>query len=236
MNAAAIKERTDELFGLVFFTDFDSKSYVDWAVAIMELGVENENLYILAGLDDSDTVEREKYFKKTLNDLKIEMPEDAKSYADKFMASLAEKVLSGKITPAAGLKLAAGINIQTDYELGYLQFDYLDEDLDYVEYEGHALFSNNMEKGKSDEYIKKEFEIWQDAHLLQLDDITKLVYCAHCDAVVNPVLKKKYKFFRHVYDYYRCNQCNSTMSLLFGTGQDGRAKILSALKGSTRIS
>ncbi|WP_293873071.1 hypothetical protein [Flavobacterium sp.] len=42
----------------------------------MELGFESENLFILAGLDFDTTEEREKYFSKSIGDLKLEIEKD----------------------------------------------------------------------------------------------------------------------------------------------------------------
>ena len=227
MNTTEIKERTYELLGWRFFTYFDSKMYVDWAVSLMEVGVESENLSILAGLDYSDTEERERYFKKTLEDLNIEIPVRDTSLAEKFMVNLSKMVLDGKIAPQLALQHARDISIITEYKIGgWVQFIYLDEDLDYLKHDGHTLFSNNMKKGCDDEYIKKEFEIWLESHNLGLQNITDLMYCTDCGAVMPPVIKKGYK---PSLLYNCCGRCKSR-NVLSGYGQDVRIKIVSVLK------
>ena len=40
---------TTNIFAEKILTQFDSKKYIDWAINVMELGYESENLFILAG-------------------------------------------------------------------------------------------------------------------------------------------------------------------------------------------
>ena len=225
MDNIAIKEKTDYLFAKRFYTVFDSKDYVDWAMFLIENGVENENLYILAGLDSSDTEEREKYFHKTLEDLNIEEPTNKILYAENFMLDLAKKVLNNEINPVSGLKLALGVAMETGYDSKYVQFYCLDEDLDYLMYEGHGLYSNNLSKENVNDYIKKEFELWLKLQNSIHVNISNLAYCQDCNSIISPMLKKKCKFFKHVSNYYCCEKCYSK-KLLYGSGQDGRIKII----------
>ena len=225
MDKLTIKDKTDYLFGKRFFTVFDSKDYIDWAVFLIEKGVESENLNILAGLNYSDTEEREKYFHKTLEDLNIEEPTDKILYAESFMLNLANKVLNNEIEPALGLRMACGVALGTEYDSKYIQFDYLDEDLDYLMHEGRGLFSNNLSKENMDYYIRNEFELWLKLRNSNHINITDLAYCENCKSIKSPMLKKKYCFFKHVSNFYCCEKCHSR-KLLYGSGQDGRIKII----------
>ena len=60
------KELTLEILAERALTQFDSKKLVDWAVKVLELGYESENLFVLAGLDNDPTEERENYFWKSI--------------------------------------------------------------------------------------------------------------------------------------------------------------------------
>ena len=62
---------TYQILGQKLLSRFDSKILVDWALTLMQNGFHSDNLVILAGLDNSDTVEREKYFWKSISDLNI---------------------------------------------------------------------------------------------------------------------------------------------------------------------
>ncbi len=59
-----LEELTLEIYGERALTYFDSKHLVVWAVNVLSLGYESDNLYILAGLDNAFTEERESYFWK----------------------------------------------------------------------------------------------------------------------------------------------------------------------------
>jgi hypothetical protein len=65
-----LQELTLNILAERALTQFDSKKLVDWSVQVLELGFENKNLYILAGLDFDSTEEREKYFWESLKDLR----------------------------------------------------------------------------------------------------------------------------------------------------------------------
>jgi len=55
-------KETEIIIAEKLFPNFNNIKYVDWAITLMEKGYENENLYILAGLDNDDIEKREKYF------------------------------------------------------------------------------------------------------------------------------------------------------------------------------
>ncbi len=50
-----LEELTLEILAERALTQFDSKKLVNWAVKVLELGYESENLFVLAGLDYDTT-------------------------------------------------------------------------------------------------------------------------------------------------------------------------------------
>ena len=60
-----LEELTLEIYAERVLTYFESKHLVVWAVNVLALGYESDNLYILAGLDNAHTEEREIYFWKS---------------------------------------------------------------------------------------------------------------------------------------------------------------------------
>ena len=153
-----IKEVTYQLLVEKNLTYLDSQRYVDWAVTLLENGYESESLVILAGLDFHETEEIEKYFWKSVEELNIEIEkidfEDIENYA----IFVAKQVVEERISPEVGFNRMLDIVRATDYSPEYMQFYYLDEDLDYLKYSETAMFNRGLTLGNKDEYIKKEFK------------------------------------------------------------------------------
>ncbi|MCG6187666.1 hypothetical protein [Maribellus maritimus] len=141
-----IKEQTYFLIADRILGKSDSKIYVDWAVDMIQNGYDTENILILAGLDNSDTEEREKYFRESLDDLKIDYPDNEKELRSFYSNSLANKVVTGKISPQIGLRKMTELVYANNYSGEFLAFADLDEDIDYVKYSGQPLFNSGLTK------------------------------------------------------------------------------------------
>lgn len=61
-----LEEITLEILAERALFQADSKKLVYWAISVLELGYDSENLYILAGLDHEGTEEREEYFWRSI--------------------------------------------------------------------------------------------------------------------------------------------------------------------------
>lgn len=72
MEKDELQLKTDLLLASIQFMSPDRKQYIDWAIELLLSGIENENLYILAGLEPSDWFAIERYFKKTTIELEID--------------------------------------------------------------------------------------------------------------------------------------------------------------------
>ncbi len=53
--ATTLDNLTLEILAERCLTHFDSKKLVDWAVQVLQLGYESDNLFVLAGLDYDTT-------------------------------------------------------------------------------------------------------------------------------------------------------------------------------------
>lgn len=222
---AYIDELTLHLFGEKFFSEFDSKEYVNWAIQLLIHGYENESLSILASLDNSPTWEREKYFYKSLKELNISEPPFDFSFADIFMKDLAHKVINKLINLLRGLRLAYGVVLKTDYDKRFIQFYYLDEDIQTLEFDNKPFYSVSLNQNNIDSFIINEFKLWLDFITKKIDDWEKLAYCHNCDGITKPILRKRYRFLRGNYEYWSCEKCKSS-KLLHAQSQEGRKKII----------
>src|SRR6478609_5088979 len=105
---------TYKILGQKLLSWYDSKVLVDWAVTLMQNGFESDNLQILAGLDNYDTEEREKYFWKSVEDLSINIDKKEIEFIDFYVETLVEEVLSGSIPPKFALKQMCDVVRATD--------------------------------------------------------------------------------------------------------------------------
>jgi hypothetical protein len=224
-----LQEITYYLLGKQIFTHIDSKDYVDWAVQVLENGFDSENIRILAGLDNSDTEERLRYFQKSLDDLNIHIPTDQNEILKDFTTRLANNVIAGLESPKAGLKIMLDIVRASDYSARFMQFMDLDEDIDYVMYSGAPLFNSGLQKDNIDEMIVNEFKLF-----LQIEssdyNIRELSYCKHCEKVMKAELKRNFSILKaNRYNYWCCSICGSK-DLIHGSSQEGKIMILKTMK------
>ncbi len=228
-----IKEQTYYLIADRILGKSDSKIYVDWAVDMIQNGHETENILILAGLDSSDTEEREKYFRESLNDLKIDYPDNEKELRSFYSTSLANKVVTGKVSPQIGLKKMTELVYATDYSNEFLAFADLDEDIDYVKYSGQPLFNSGLTKKNIDEFIINEFRLFLETREFKDEDLRNKAKCKKCGAIEVPVIKAKWswKEFKKQ-NYYCCPNCFSRQ-LIYGNSQRGKRLMLDELKKNT---
>jgi len=62
-----------------------SPDIIDWAILLMKNGYRSENLYILAGLDINDVWSIDTYFRKTIEDLKIDSDIEKQTLLDFYL-------------------------------------------------------------------------------------------------------------------------------------------------------
>ena len=79
---------------------------VAWALSELEAGLDTPNLRILAGLTESaDSWEVERYFNRTLDDLKIELPDGPPPddmFRRQLMCQTARDIVLGAVSPREG--------------------------------------------------------------------------------------------------------------------------------------
>lgn len=72
MKKEELQLKTDLLLANIQFIDPDRKQYIDWAIELLLSGIQNEYLYILAGLEPGDWFAIERYFEKAAIELEID--------------------------------------------------------------------------------------------------------------------------------------------------------------------
>lgn len=226
------RKLTYQILGRRLLTWFDSKVLVDWAVNLLKNGFNTESLLILAGLDYADTEEREKYFWKAVDELNlnIDINKSKNELINFYVESLTDEVLSGNVSATYGLKMMCEVVRETDYDPKYMQFYLLDDEIDYLNYDGHALFTPELIKINQEEYIINEFKL-----LKKISDGDYSAYydkaiCNDCGQIMKPRLITKYQFKKPFsYQVYVCEYCKSEKIDTFSS-QIGREKIIEKLK------
>ena len=151
-------KETEIIIAEKLFPNFNNIKYVDWAISLMEKGYENENLYILAGLDNDDTDTREKYFTKAIRELNIEIEQDSSMLIESYAIHIATQVTNKKITVFKGLEIFEKIISITDYDKKYMRFFELDEDLYLLTCKNSDRIKYPMNQVEKESFIYDEFK------------------------------------------------------------------------------
>lgn len=220
---------TYKILGQKLLSWYDSKVLVDWAVTLMQNGFDSESLVILAGLDKSDTDEREKYFWKSVNELNINVDKKEIDLINFYVDNLVDEVLSGNIPPKFALRQMCEIARKTDYSPKYMDFYMLDDEIDSIEYNGTAIFTNGLNKNNVDEFILNEFKLFKKVLNGDYSDYYKKAICNDCKQIMTPKLVTKYQFKSPFsYQAYVCEYCKSQNIDTFSS-QAGKEKIINRL-------
>ncbi|WP_293914531.1 MULTISPECIES: hypothetical protein [unclassified Sphingobacterium] len=204
-----LDELTLELLAERALAPFDSKGLVNWAVCVLELGYESENLFILAGLDFENTEEREKYFLKSIADLKLDVVQPDDELIEKYAMTIAKRAITGKISIEYAFDQMVKIEMATEYDIKYRAFYEIDEDLDYLKYDNSTLFNAGLTIENSKEFILKEFEFFVKMESLKIpQEEQNKVYCEKCKKLTIPATKIKYQLRRPFkYKVWACGFC-----------------------------
>ena len=220
---------TYKILGQKLLSWYDSKVLVDWAVTLMQNGFDSESLVILAGLDNSDTEEREKYFWQSVNELNINVAKKEIDLISFYVDNLVDEVLSENIPPKFALRQMCEIAKKTDYSPKYMDFYLLDDEIDSIEYSGNAIFTNGLNKNNIDEFILNEFKLFKKVLNGDYSDYYNKAICNDCEQIMTPKLVTKYQFKSPFsYQAYVCEYCKSQNIDTFSS-QVGKEKIINRL-------
>lgn len=223
-----IEELTLEILGERVLSQFDSKKLVDWAVNVLALGYESENLIILAGLDFDTTEVREKYFLKSIEELKIDADKSDEEIIQKYALMIANNAISGKISVDYAFGRMRNIVFASGYDARYISFYEIDEDLDRFRYNDSVLFNSELTVENQQEYILEELKLFYEMERLDVPlDERRKWYWKRCEKLISPALKTKYQLRRPFrYQTWCCGICGSEKQLLGSTHEVKRKIIL----------
>lgn len=222
-----LEEITLEILAERALSQFDSRKLVNWSISVLELGYDSENLHILAGLDHEGTEEREEYFWKSINDLKLDIEKTDEELIEKYAMMIARKAINKEIGIDYAFSEMRKIASASKYDPRYMTFYEIDEDLDYLTYNNSALFNSGLTIENSKDFILEEFKIFVQMENLKipLEERNKC-YCEKCKNFNNPITKNKFQFkkpFRYM--VCGCGICGSE-KLKFSSNQEVKRMII----------
>lgn len=220
---------TYKILGQKLLGRYDSKVLVKWAETLMQNGFDSESLVILAGLGNSDTDEREKYFLQSVNELNINIDKKEIDLISFYVDDLVEEVLSGNIPPKFALKQMCEVARITDYSPQYMDFYMLQDEIESIEYDGNAIFTNGLNKSNAEEFILNEFKLFKKILNGKYFDYYNKAICNNCKQIMTPKLITKYQLkMPFSYQAYVCEYCKAQNIDIFSS-QEGKEKIINRL-------
>jgi hypothetical protein len=226
-----LAELTLEVLGEKLLTQFDSKKLVEWAVNALKLGYESENLFVLAGLDDEATEEREKYFWKSVQDLDIEVARTEGELIYCYALIIARKAIKKEIDIDYAFSRMLKIVYASDFDCRYLPFFNINEDLDYIKYDSSIWITSGLTAENSKEFILEEFKIFVEMERLMIPCRERdKCYCERCKRLNMPLTKTKYQL-RKPFKYlvWSCGFCRSD-KLIFNSRHEVKRMIIKAFE------
>ena len=208
MEKSEIKDKAIEAIAVDRFS-IDKSSYINFAFFLIDNKVESENIYILAGLENSPHYEQKRYFDIVLNELSIEIDSDEKIDLH-YAKYIAQQVVDRKIRPVIGVHILDKLCIDTDYHTFYIEFMELSDALELLD--SDHCFIDGLNKDNYEDFCTRTCELFLEIHQKEVpEDLLGKSICNKCSSLVIPKIKK-YKrsiFSRTEYQKFICPKCNS---------------------------
>lgn len=150
------RELTISTLAKRFLHPFNSIELVNWSIEILKLEYESDDLYILAGLDNEDTILRENYFFKILEDLHF-IIDDKESILKEYAFYVSKNFINNVLAQNTAINTMYHIYSELDYDLDLEIFYQITIDLEILEDIGYSPFVNITLDNK-DEFIFKKFQ------------------------------------------------------------------------------
>lgn len=228
-----LQELTLEVLAERALTQFDSKKLVDWAVKVLELGYESENLFVLAGLDYDTTEEREDYFWKSVKDFKLKVEKNEDELIKHYALVIANKAIRKEISIDYAFSQMLKIVSASEYNSRYIAFYEIDEDIDVLTYDNSVLFNSGLTIENSKDFILEEMKIFVQMESLKIPkEERSKCYCETCKKLNTPVTKNKFQLKKPFkYMVWSCGICGSE-KLKFNNNHEVKRLIIEEFKKS----
>ena len=221
-----IEELVFEILSEKALYEFDSKTLVNWAVKVMLMGFESENIFVLAGLDNSDTEEREIYFFKSLTDLNIKIDKSEEELIEIYAIAIAKKALAKQINLDYALTQMQKILSFTNYSSKYIPFYEIKEDLERLKYSTYTIYNSEITLENYNDFLLEEFGIFLEMEEIKLpDEERKKCLCLNCIKLNIPIAEN---------NTWVCEFCNSS-EIMFNNNHKVKRFIIDEYKTKTSL-
>lgn len=185
--------------------DGDARGYVAFAFWLLENGIQSDDIFILAGIPESETDDLRRYFFRVIDALGIEIDAGKTDYF--YVCHLFDEAKSGKYSPSSAVFDLQDIFRCTENpifrewsRLGY-QIELADEG--FLPEKDFSMTKENLGA-----YILRFFELWRIFCGLDLPDgFSKQAYCLKCGSRIFP--KKIERGFFRKRPLEICPKCKS---------------------------
>ncbi|WP_038332068.1 hypothetical protein [Empedobacter falsenii] len=151
------RELTISVLAKRYLHPFDSLELVKWSIEILKIGYETENLYILAGLDDENTIVREDYFFKSLNDLNF-IIDNKESILKEYAFYISKKFLNSKISEFTAIGIMNQISNEFYFDDNLTIFQFILSDLIALKRNGNSAYLDVLNPDNKTKFIQEEFQ------------------------------------------------------------------------------
>lgn len=171
--------------------------YIDFAFYLLENKIESENIFILAGLSESEKDDARHYFERVLDELKIKIEKSKTDYF--YICYLFDGVKAGKLSAFDAVYDLEKLYCQTQKKIFQEWLD-LSYEIDFL-YDDTVLIDQRytLTRENAEAYILRAFELFKIFYDLDLpEDFYEQAYCQKCGRrvipknVVKGLFKKKY--------------------------------------------
>lgn len=188
----------------------DNTKCINWAVSLMERGVNSGYVDILAGLGVNDSFAVEDYFQKLIDELDLNGNKKSTELFQLYVIDISQKVIAGRLSPDQGLEIFSNIiyyEDNCDFSTELIKpFSALSESISLMD--EYQLFYTNLTKESKDEAILNEMKMLLFRISKDLASDLNLIYCNTCNDFTPIATNQKGWLFKT--EEIVCNKCKST--------------------------
>ena len=202
---------------------------INFALFLLDNGIESENIYILAGLDENDYDTINKYFLSVITELGIKKIDQDINY--NFLCYLGRKTQSHEIESIYALKILEQMYYKTNDER-FLEWVAFGDAVDLLEDGINDFYEYEINKNNLSEYIKEKILLDIELYKGEIPEhFFQMGFCEKCNKLIIPEIGKTI-FTKKI--FYKCNNCKTKNSkILWCRDNKGKRHYLEIKKSIT---
>lgn len=212
MNEKIIEyiSQKNKLFSFLFSLDMlRPLDLVEVGIYLLENNINDDNICILAGLENAGLEEVIYYYKLVISKFELDFSKEVfeNDEIKKYGLFFIDEYLEGKYSRASLMAIIRAINSTTLYSTDFVAFDSIEDDKSLIDELGYPCFNPEMTKENYevflDDFIQTFYKLEK---LISYKDLNNFCFCQKCKSIRNVRIKKN--IFRN-YSYFICSYCKS---------------------------